>query len=236
VRREAFGPEEDFVVFKQHYFAFANLDLPFGAPGWTTFYNEPGRSASVFRGAPGAGQINFIFRSETPLTYDFRDIATQRRLLRDAYENAGWHVEAMVRAMEQSQDFYFDALAQVHMRTWSNKRVVLVGDAAYCASPASGAGAMLALTGAYRLAGELAKSGISTKALTAFEAAQRPLSNQKQKALFTGLTVPRSRIGIAIRDKLVASPLLPLMSKFVRVEKPSPLTEYGIFPREEALR
>jgi len=35
-------------------------------------------------------------------------------------------------------------------------RVVLVGDAAYCASPAFGRWAELSLTGAYRLAGELA--------------------------------------------------------------------------------
>jgi 2-polyprenyl-6-methoxyphenol hydroxylase-like FAD-dependent oxidoreductase len=34
--------------------------------------------------------------------------------------------------------------------------VALAGDAAWCASPASGAGAEPALVGAYRLAGELA--------------------------------------------------------------------------------
>ncbi|MFD8216254.1 FAD-dependent monooxygenase [Streptomyces sp. NPDC059697] len=37
--------------------------------------------------------------------------------------------------------------------SWSSGRAVLVGDAAWCASPASGAGAELALVGAYRLAG-----------------------------------------------------------------------------------
>lgn len=42
------------------------------------------------------------------------------------------------------------------MDRWSNGRVALVGDAAYCASPASGQGTSLALVGAYVLAGELA--------------------------------------------------------------------------------
>jgi hypothetical protein len=44
--------------------------------------------------------------------------------------------------------------AQVHASTWSRGRVVLLGDAAYCASPISGMGTSLALAGAYVLAGE----------------------------------------------------------------------------------
>jgi 2-polyprenyl-6-methoxyphenol hydroxylase-like FAD-dependent oxidoreductase len=56
-------------------------------------------------------------------------------------------------------NFYFDALSQVHMDSWSAGRVALVGDAAWCASSASGVGAELALLGAYRLAGELAAAG-----------------------------------------------------------------------------
>ncbi|NML20765.1 hypothetical protein HHL16_07760 [Pseudoflavitalea sp. G-6-1-2] len=43
------------------------------------------------------------------------------------------------------------------MPSWSKKiRVVLVDDAAWCASLVTGAGATLALVGAYRLAGDLA--------------------------------------------------------------------------------
>src|SRR4029450_9111147 len=42
------------------------------------------------------------------------------------------------------------------MARWSQGRVVLVGDAGYCASPMSGQGTSLALIGAYVVAGELA--------------------------------------------------------------------------------
>ena len=45
------------------------------------------------------------------------------------------------------------------MTEWARGRVVLVGDAAYCASPMSGQGSSLALIGAYVLAGELAAAG-----------------------------------------------------------------------------
>ncbi len=45
------------------------------------------------------------------------------------------------------------------MDRWSNRRVGLLGDAAFSSSPLSGQGTGLALVGAYLLAGELAATG-----------------------------------------------------------------------------
>lgn len=235
VRRSVFGAEERFLKFKQHYFAFLNVDLPMGDYGWVTFYNEPGRSAAIFRAEPGLGQINFMFRSDTPLSYDYRDVEKQRVLLREAFSGLGWHVPAMLEKTDIAPNFYFDALAQVQMPSWSSGRVVLVGDAAYCASPASGAGALLALTGAYRLAGELATNGISATALERYEVAQRPLVAQKQKQLFTGLSTPRSRLGIIARNWLLSPPLNLLISKLQGSDSPASIQEYR-FPDEASLQ
>ncbi|WP_313606031.1 FAD-dependent monooxygenase [Rhizobium sp.] len=226
VRRSVFGAEGEFLKFKQHYFAFLNVDLPMGEHGWVTFYNEPGKSAAIFRAEPGLGQINFMFRSDTPLNYDYRDIEKQRALLRQAFTGLGWHVPALLEKTDSAPNFYFDALAQVQMPSWSSGRVVLVGDAAYCASPASGAGALLALTGAYRLAGELATHGISSAALSGYEAAQRPLVAQKQKQLFTGLSTPRTRLGIITRNLLLSPPLNALISRLQGKEDPTNIHEY----------
>jgi 2-polyprenyl-6-methoxyphenol hydroxylase-like FAD-dependent oxidoreductase len=49
-------------------------------------------------------------------------------------------------------DFYFDKLCQIKMPSWTKGRVALVGDAAYCASPAAGMGGSLAIVGAAALA------------------------------------------------------------------------------------
>lgn len=191
-----------------------------------TFYNEPGKSAAIFHAEPGLGQINFMFRSETPLSYDYRDVDKQRALLRQAFTGLGWHVPALLEETDSAPNFYFDALAQVQMPSWSSGRVVLVGDAAYCASPASGAGALLALTGAYRLAGELATHGISSAALSRFEAAQRPLVAQKQKQLFTGLSTPRTRLGIITRNWLLSPPLNALISRMQGKHTPADIHDY----------
>ncbi len=235
VRRSVFGAEEEFLKFKQHYFAFLNVDLPMGEHGWVTFYNEPGKSAAIFRAEPGLGQINFMFRSDTPLSYDYRDVDKQRDLLRQAFTGLGWHVPALLEKTDSAPNFYFDALAQVQMPSWSSGRVVLVGDAAYCASPASGAGALLGLTGAYRLAGELATHGISSAALTGYEAAQRPLVAQKQKQLFTGLSTPRTRLGIITRNWLLSPPLNALISRMQGKETPADIHEYR-FPTAVSLQ
>ncbi|KRD05965.1 hypothetical protein ASE48_17660 [Mycobacterium sp. Root265] len=226
VRRLTFGPESSFRVFKHHYYAVCSTDLAVGEQHWTTFYNEPGRSVAVHRDGTGHGLINFTFRSGNPITYDYRDIDAQRQLLRDAFCDLGWQVPALLDAADAAPDFYFDALDQIKLPSWSMGRVVLVGDAAYCASPASGAGALLALTGAYRLAGELSSQDASQRAFARYEAAQRPLVAGKQGHLFTYITVPRTRLGIAARNLFLSTPLsrtLPRLS----LGEPKQLHEYG---------
>src|SRR5262249_6354727 len=75
-----------------------------------------------------------------------------------------------------------DIAAQVDMPAWTRDRVVLVGDAAYCASPMSGQGSSLALIGAYVLAGELAAaSGDHRAAFAAYERVMRPFVRANQE-------------------------------------------------------
>lgn len=235
LRRLVFGPEEQFRIFKHHYYATAGADLAVGEQHWITFYNEPGLSAAVFRAEPGRGLLNFMFRSEHPLTYDYRDTAAQRKLLREAFTGMGWYVPQMLAAADAADDFYFDALDQVQMPSWSEGRVVLVGDAAYCASPASGAGALLALSGAYRLAGEIAAGGPVTAAFDRYESAQRPLVAQKQAGLFTNISVPRTRLGIVARNVLLSTPLTSYLLGH-QTDRPRPLHEYAFTDIDRAAR
>jgi 2-polyprenyl-6-methoxyphenol hydroxylase-like FAD-dependent oxidoreductase len=83
--------------------------------------------------------------------------------------------------MPAASDWYFDTAAQIDMPRWSQGRVVLVGDAAYCASPMSGQGTSLALIGAHVLAGELAAaSGAHQTAFAEYESVMRPFVNANQ--------------------------------------------------------
>jgi len=49
--------------------------------------------------------------------------------MREHFEDVGWESKRVIREMMATDDFYYDAVAQVKMETWSKGRVVLVGDA-----------------------------------------------------------------------------------------------------------
>ncbi|MFI6927198.1 FAD-dependent monooxygenase [Nonomuraea spiralis] len=233
VRRLAFGPEEEFVRHKDHYFAFADADAALGEDRWVTMFNTPGRMAGIYRsGNHAQAKAYFIFRS-APLDYDHRDVAEHKRLVSRVFGGeTSWRTRELLDSALADPDFYFDALGQVHMDSWSKGRVVLVGDAAWCASPASGAGAELALVGAYRLAGELAAAGGDHRiAFARYDAVHRPLVEKKQQiGPNVRLMVPKTEGGRCVRDALVRLPLMKAVGaveRRVQGRNARPLPEYA---------
>ncbi len=231
VRHLAFGPESRFVRYLGGYGAFADADPALGEDRWVTLYNEPGKVAGVYRSGNHAGaKAMFGFHRREPLTYDHRDIEQQKRLLSEAFAGVPWRVPELLAGALADPDFYFDALSQVRMPSWSSGRVALVGDAAHCASPMAGAGAMLCLIGAYRLAGELsAAAGDHRVAFRRYEEGHREMVEQSQSQLFIGLVVPKSRAGIWTRNTMARLPVLGAMAGLERRLQPKtePLPDYG---------
>lgn len=228
VRRIAFGPSEKFVRFKSHYFAVTLASSPFAQKRASTLYNEPGKSVMVQAAGNGPSIVYFAFRQEEPLEYHYRDIEHQRQILRDAFQGVRWDTPNILTQIDDDPHFYLDAQAQVVMPFWSNGRVALVGDAAHCASPFSGAGGLLALIGAYRLAGELfAAGGDHERGFRNYDIAQRPLALEKQNSLFTGLLVPRTWWDLKKRNGLVRTGLIKRRFGLHRPNV-SPLTDYGM--------
>jgi 2-polyprenyl-6-methoxyphenol hydroxylase-like FAD-dependent oxidoreductase len=114
-------------------------------------YNAPGHMAGIATYRDKALAV-FMFRSPW-IDYDYHDLNAQKQILRDAFAgHAGWKVPELLDAATDDSELYFDSVSQIHMPTWHRGRVVLVGDAAYCASPLSGRGTSLAMTGAWSLA------------------------------------------------------------------------------------
>jgi 2-polyprenyl-6-methoxyphenol hydroxylase-like FAD-dependent oxidoreductase len=105
------------------------------------------------------------------------------------------------------------------MDCWFSGRVALVGDAAWCASPASGAGAELALVGAYRLAGELAAAdGDHRAAFPRYQDAHRALVRTKQRIGFNvRLMVPKTAAGRRVRNILARLPLMRVIAAVQRL-------------------
>jgi 2-polyprenyl-6-methoxyphenol hydroxylase-like FAD-dependent oxidoreductase len=144
-------------------------------------YSELGRIAALWS-SHGDANAKACFGFTAPhLRIDLRDRAQQQQALRTVYEGIGWEVPRLLEMMPTASDWYFDKAAQINMARWSQGRVVLVGDAAYCASPMSGQGTSIALIGAHVLAGELAAaSGDPLRAFAEFESVMRPFVEANQ--------------------------------------------------------
>jgi 2-polyprenyl-6-methoxyphenol hydroxylase-like FAD-dependent oxidoreductase len=233
VRRLAFGPEEEFIRHKDHYFAFADADAALGEDRWVTMFSTPGRMAGIYRSGNHAQAKAYLAFRSAPLDYDHRDPSAHKQLVSDVFaDQTSWRTRELLDSALADPSFYFDACAQVHMTSWSTGRVVLVGDAAWCSSPASGAGAELALVGAYRLAGELAAAGGDHQlAFTRYDAALRPLVAARQQiGLNLRLMLPRTEVGRRVRNILVRLPLLnaaTAVERRVQARNARPLPEYA---------
>jgi 2-polyprenyl-6-methoxyphenol hydroxylase-like FAD-dependent oxidoreductase len=220
VRGLAFGPEETVTRPLGGYMAWFTAPDAEGLDGWYAMYNEPGLVASMRPDRiPGRVKAGLSFLSE-PLTYDRRDLAAQRRLVAERFAGSAGPAPALVDAMADADDFYLDAVAQVHLDRWSAGRVVLLGDAGYCPSPLTGMGTSLALVGAYVLAGELARAeGDHDRAFTAYEERMRPYVRQGQELQPGGIEgyLPRTRLAIRLRvlsmRLMVSRPLKRLAKK-----------------------
>jgi len=156
LRAMVFGPREQFVRHLGLVLAFYTVPNEFGVDRWLLDYQEAGRSAGLRPVRDPGRAIAMMSFPATEFDIDYRDIESQKRLLREQMTGFGWETQRILAHLDDAPDFYLDQVAQVVMDDWHRGRVGLLGDAAFSASPMSGAGTGLALVGAYLLAGELA--------------------------------------------------------------------------------
>ena len=164
------------------------------------WYNAPGgRSVSLRPDRHGTTRAMLSVQQPPRGEQDW-DADRQKAWLRERFADAGWQSERVLAGMETTDDFYFDVLRQVRMPRWSRGRVVLTGDAAWCATPMAGAGASLAITGARVLAGELLRTDDPGDAFAAYETAMRPMVEAAQDIPSVGpkLMNPHTRLGLAL--------------------------------------
>jgi 2-polyprenyl-6-methoxyphenol hydroxylase-like FAD-dependent oxidoreductase len=156
-------------------------------------YSELGRVAAIWS-SRGDANIKACFGFVAPVHIDLRDRAQQHQVLANVYQGIGWEVPKLLEMMPRAADYYFDIAAQIRVDRWAQGRVVLVGDAGYCASPMSGQGTSLALIGAYVLAGELAAaSGAYQTAFHQYEKEMRPFVMLNQALGIKSANLMRSK-------------------------------------------
>ncbi|KPN05461.1 FAD-dependent monooxygenase [Xanthomonas arboricola] len=166
---------------------------------WRWYHTTGGRSISLRPDQHGTTRAMLSLQKAPEGEQDW-DLATQKAYLHERFADAGWQAARVLDGMDTTDDFYFDALRQVRMPRWHAGRVVLTGDAAWCATPLAGIGATLAVTGGYVLANEIARAATLEQAFAAYADAMRPMVEQGQGVPKIGprLMNPHSRLGIQL--------------------------------------
>lgn len=154
LRSQHFGPEAQYSHFLGLYFSISIVNKLLIQPNTTQIFSIPGNSV-MLNSYENQTDVIFCFHTAREIPYDYRDQDQQRRIVQERFAGLGWQVPALLEQVSNADNFYFDKMSQVKMPCWSKGRVALVGDAAYCPSPAAGMGGSLALVGAAALADAL---------------------------------------------------------------------------------
>ena len=234
VREIVFGPEQRFEKYLGYYTAsFIVAGYPHRDPHAYVSYTPPGRQVSRYALRGDRTVFFFVFATDERLPIAPHDIAAQKQILREVFGHDGWECPAILKALDDAEDLYFDAVSQIRMPAWTSGRVALVGDACSCPSLLAGQGTSLAMGAAYILAGELKKAGGDHRvAFKAYEDMLQPVLAGKQRsaAKFAGSFAPRTKLGIFVRNqvtRLMAQPVVAKLFMGRLLNDPLPLPRYS---------
>ncbi|KAI3324185.1 FAD/NAD(P)-binding domain-containing protein [Xylariaceae sp. AK1471] len=200
--------------------------------GWMKVHLMPGRRGIFTRSGDPKAPTQVYMAVQTSrdtnaygvCTAMKQSVAEQRETFTRAFaDQRGWRVPGLMEALQnktRDEDFYATEIGQV--RCSSDKlavgRVVLLGDAGYCPSPITGMGTTLSLTGAYILAGELARhcrGGSSSsnsssqkvpEALRSYARVVKPFVDEAQKLVpgVPGILYAESSWGVWILTTIIS--------------------------------
>ncbi len=217
VRRLAFGPQDRFE--KQLGYIVAAFEVRGYRPrdeDVYVIYSEPRRMLGRFALHDDRTLFLFVFVASVDALPAMLDLPAQRALLRERFGEGKWECPRILRELDRTQDLYFDRVSQIRMESWWRGRVALAGDAAFCVSLMAGQGSALAMTSAYVLAGELAKSdGRHEEAFGKYEGLLRAYIASKQQGAtrFAAAFAPKTPWGLFLRNQVIKAFAMPGLAR-----------------------
>ena len=148
---------------------------------------------------------------------------------------AGGNARRSWQELDRATELYFDRVSQIRMTSWSQGRIALIGDAAFCVSLVAGQGSALAIISAYVLAGELTTAGGQyQQAFSNYEARLRPFIETKQRGAerFASAFAPKTQWGLSFRNQVIRAFAIPGLAKLAvgrEIIDTLGLPEYDLF-------
>jgi 2-polyprenyl-6-methoxyphenol hydroxylase-like FAD-dependent oxidoreductase len=216
VRKLVFGKQDRFEKYLGYIVAAFTVNgyRPRDEDVYVSFA-APGKQVARFAMRNDQTMFLFVF-SDAQGRYIEPQSSDHKEILRAEFSHAGWECPEILAAMEYCDEVYFDRVSQIRMNTWSQGRVALIGDAAFCPSLLAGQGAALAMIAAYVVGGELSRTaGQPQEAFQRYEQRLRPFITSKQNAAvkFVGSFAPKTRFGVFIRNQITKAFKLPFVAE-----------------------
>ena len=217
VRRLVFGTQDRFE--KRLGYLVAAFEVHGYRPrndGVYVTYSEPGRMLGRVALQGDRTLFLFVFAADNDDPTQTADLSAQKRLLRATFGGAKWECPSILRELDRTKELYFDRVSQIKMARWSRGRVALLGDAAFCVSLMAGQGSALAMTAAYVLAGELAKTpDRHDEAFGKYEELLRAFIETKQRGAerFASAFAPKTRWGLFLRNQVIRLCAVPGLAR-----------------------
>lgn len=138
-RRMVFAKEGEEERVKRLGMYAGFFSMPRGANDseWRRWFHTAGREGVMVRPATMKDRATVFMYVINEQDAKLRDVAamghkgveSQKALLAEYYQDAGWECGRIIREMDAADDFCYDMVAQVEMDEWSKGRAVLLGDA-----------------------------------------------------------------------------------------------------------
>ncbi|WPP42711.1 FAD-dependent monooxygenase [Paenibacillus hunanensis] len=176
---------------------------------WRWYTATGGRQISLRPDNQGTIRAMLAFKDDK---HNLASLPREQALaeLQVIFAGAGWQDERVIQGFATSKDVYFDYLTQIKMSTYSEGRVCVTGDAAWCVTPIGGGGSSLALIGGYVLAAFLSQAESNEVAsiqtcLDKYEQWMRPMVDKAQ-SLPPGtpdLFYPQTKVGVGTMQTFI---------------------------------
>jgi 2-polyprenyl-6-methoxyphenol hydroxylase-like FAD-dependent oxidoreductase len=215
VRRLIFGPEDQFSDYLGYRFAvFMTPSLDYELEQTYQIYAEPGCQFSLYPFSESEWLAFVVERSRDGL---IPAPPERPSVLRTHLPADRWLIGDVMANLTADSPIFMDRITQIRLPAWSQNRVVLIGDAAYCPSLVSGQGASMAMAGAYFLACELADGQEPQQAGPEYEQQLRPYIEKIQASArrFAPNFVPQSELRLQLVNWLLRLSDIPLVRNLI---------------------
>jgi 2-polyprenyl-6-methoxyphenol hydroxylase-like FAD-dependent oxidoreductase len=224
VRELVFGPQSKFEKYLGYKVAAFEVDSYRPRDELVyLMYTTIGQQVDRFALRGDRTMFLFIFADPADDSNEWRDLRAQKDLLKKRFANNGWECSRIIELLENCKELYFDRISQIQMNppehdSWTQGRVSLVGDAAFCVSLLAGQGSALAMIAAYILAGEIHQArGDHALAFARYQQRFGTFVLNKQKAAlgFAGTFAPKSKIEMFLRNQVMNLMRIPWVTNFI---------------------